>query len=87
MAFTPPPPPPSLPHSRAKAIYKASSESSNQLYLFGIVTIFTLVKLNKGFMIEKLSISRPSLKMTTRQPLLAMPTPLDTTLSGIILIS
>ena len=53
----------------------------------GIVKIFTLVKLNEGFMIEKLSISRPSLKMTTRQPLLAMPTPLDTTSSGIILIS
>ena len=52
----------------------------------GIVMVFTSVKLNGGFTIEKPNILRPSLKMTILQPLLTTSRPLDTTSSGIILI-
>ena len=38
----------------------------------GVVMVFTLVKLNDGFMIGKPNISTPSLKMTIPQPLLTM---------------
>ena len=47
----------------------------------GIVMVFTSVKLNDGFMIEKPNILRLSLKMTILQPLLTASRP-----SGIILI-
>ena len=46
--------------------------------------VFTSVKLNEGFTIEKPSILRPSLKVTILQPLLTTSRPLDITLSGII---
>ena len=48
--------------------------------------VFTSVKLNDGFMIEKPNILRPSLKMTILQPLLTTSRPLDIISSGIILI-
>ena len=48
--------------------------------------VFTSVKLNEGFTIEKPSILRPSLKVTILQPLLTTSRPLDITLSGINLI-
>ena len=52
----------------------------------GIVMVFTLVKLNDGFMIGKPNTLRPSLKMTKPQPLLTTSKPLDKTSSGITLI-
>ena len=48
----------------------------------GIVIVFTLVKLNDGFMIEKPNTLRPSLKMTIPRPLLTTSKPLDITSSG-----
>ena len=57
-------------------IYKAGCWDCND---------FTSVKQNDNLMIGKLSTSRPSLKMITRQPLLTMSKPPDTTSSGIIL--
>ena len=52
----------------------------------GIVMIFTSVKLNDGFVIEKPNILMPSLKVTILQPLLTTSRLLDITSSGIILI-
>ena len=48
--------------------------------------VFTSVKLNDGFAIEKPSILRLSLKVTILQPLLTTSRPLDITSSGINLI-
>ena len=48
--------------------------------------VFTLVKLNDGFMVGKPNTLRPSLKMTIPQPLLTTAKPLDVTSSGITLI-
>ena len=48
--------------------------------------VFTLVKLNDGFMIGKPNTLRPSLKVTVPQPLLTTSKPLDITSSGITLI-
>ena len=45
--------------------------------------VFTLVKLNDGFMIGKPHTLGPSLKMTVPQPLLTTSKPLDITSSGI----
>ena len=52
----------------------------------GIVMVFSLVKLNDGFMIGKPNTLRPSLKVTVPQPLLTTSKPLDITSSGITLI-
>ena len=51
-----------------------------------IVMVFTSVKLDDGFTIEKRTILGLSLKMTSLQPLLATSRPLYMTSSGIHLI-
>ena len=60
---------------QSKVIYKPAA---------GTAMIFTSMKQSDVFMTGELNTSRPSLKLTTRQPLLTMSKPQVTTSSGII---